>query len=395
MIGIYKITNKINNHAYIGQSVDINGRINRHKRDSKNINSEVYNYPLYKAFRKYGIENFSFEILEECKKEELNEREIYWISFYDTVKNGYNVSRGGQSPCSFNQDKINEVKDLLENTRKTFNEISEITGIKYDVIVKINKGKHWIDEDRTYPIRYVRPTKELLEKILQETNFNLIETAEYFNLAVSTLQNWIRKFEIKLPQPKIKLNLIKYDKQKKLSSNKKQESKENFCPICGKLISRSATYCSKCRQLKLSKKPLKKVLEQQLIDYKGNLTQIAKLYNLTDNAIKKWCKSYNLDHTTYRFSLSKEEIEKALEETHTLKKTAEILKVSETTIKKYCNKYDINYQKYLYQKPSKEKVIELLKFTKHDIDEVANLLNCSIYSVKRYIEQYDIDLRNL
>ena len=137
------------------------------------------------------------------------------------------------------------------------------------------------------------------------------------------------------------------------------------------------------------------MLEQQLIDYKGNLTQIAKLYNLTDNAIKKWCKSYDLNPNTYRFSLSKEEIEKALEETHTIRKTAKLLNVAETTVKKYCKKHNIDYQKYLYQKPSKEKVIELLKFTKHDIDEVANLLNCSTTSIKRYIEQYNIDLRNL
>lgn len=70
MIGIYKITNIINQHSYIGQSIHIEKRWNEHKlkynweRESKK--------PLYLAFQKYGLENFTFEILEECKKQDLN-----------------------------------------------------------------------------------------------------------------------------------------------------------------------------------------------------------------------------------------------------------------------------------------------------------------------------------
>lgn len=46
--------------------------------------------------RKYGIENFSFEIIEECKKEELNDKEKYWINYFNTFFNGYNLTTGGQ-----------------------------------------------------------------------------------------------------------------------------------------------------------------------------------------------------------------------------------------------------------------------------------------------------------
>ena len=55
----------------------------------------TYNYLLSRAFRKYGIENFSFEILEECSKEDLDDREIYYISKYDSYFNGYNQTTGG------------------------------------------------------------------------------------------------------------------------------------------------------------------------------------------------------------------------------------------------------------------------------------------------------------
>lgn len=75
--GIYKITNQINQKSYIGQSTDILGRWRHHKSSSKNEISAAYNYPLQRAFRKYGIENFSFEILEECLTKDLDVKEQY------------------------------------------------------------------------------------------------------------------------------------------------------------------------------------------------------------------------------------------------------------------------------------------------------------------------------
>ena len=82
MIGIYKITNLINKKCYIGQSRDIQKRWNSHKTRPFNEKDEDYNKILYKAIRKYGLENFSFEVLEECKAEQLNEKENYWIKYH-------------------------------------------------------------------------------------------------------------------------------------------------------------------------------------------------------------------------------------------------------------------------------------------------------------------------
>ena len=76
--GIYKIENKLNGKIYIGKSVNILERFNTHKRNAFNTKSLEYDKVLYKAFRKYGIENFDFEIIEECiDKDFLNAREIY------------------------------------------------------------------------------------------------------------------------------------------------------------------------------------------------------------------------------------------------------------------------------------------------------------------------------
>lgn len=97
MTGIYKITNLVNGNAYIGQSVDIEKRFKDHKyRAFVNYPSNRdYEKALYRAFRKYGIENFKFEVLEICQVSELNDKEINYIKLYDTYNNGYNETIGG------------------------------------------------------------------------------------------------------------------------------------------------------------------------------------------------------------------------------------------------------------------------------------------------------------
>ena len=72
MIGIYKITKKIDGKSYIGQSNDIQRRFNEHKTKKGLI--------IDQAIQKYGVSAFNFEILEECSLEELNSREKYWIA---------------------------------------------------------------------------------------------------------------------------------------------------------------------------------------------------------------------------------------------------------------------------------------------------------------------------
>jgi group I intron endonuclease len=93
MIGIYKITNP-KGKVYIGQSVDVNHRLGKYKRLNGNILAQK---KIYNSLIKYGIENHSFEVLEECSMEQLNEKEIYYIEKYDSFKNGLNMQIGGKS----------------------------------------------------------------------------------------------------------------------------------------------------------------------------------------------------------------------------------------------------------------------------------------------------------
>lgn len=92
-IGIYKITNLKNNKSYIGQAVNISNRFKEHIKCGLGIDAP--NNKLYQAMMEDGVENFTFEIVEECTREKLNDREIYWIDFYQTQSFGYNMTKGG------------------------------------------------------------------------------------------------------------------------------------------------------------------------------------------------------------------------------------------------------------------------------------------------------------
>lgn len=92
MIGIYKITNTKNEKSYIGQSTNIEERWKQHKQAIQT--SDKSWYPLARQ-ESDGIDDFTFSVLQECKKEELDELEDYWIDYYKSYINGYNQTKDG------------------------------------------------------------------------------------------------------------------------------------------------------------------------------------------------------------------------------------------------------------------------------------------------------------
>ena len=119
-------------HKFLQKSNNIEKRKRGHKSESFNPNANGYNLPFHCAIRKYGWENFDFEILEEIvddfSYEYVNEREIYFIQKFDSQKNnnkGYNITYGGQGcprpKLSFEEQvkrsklfAIEEVKDIQQ-----------------------------------------------------------------------------------------------------------------------------------------------------------------------------------------------------------------------------------------------------------------------------------------
>ena len=93
--GIYKITNIITDECYIGQSVDIYKRWNEHCKCGLGIDTPPGN-KLYKSMQEYGLENFTFELIEECSQTELNEKERYFIELYQADTFGFNGTGGNK-----------------------------------------------------------------------------------------------------------------------------------------------------------------------------------------------------------------------------------------------------------------------------------------------------------
>lgn len=109
---IYMVTCSETNKVYIGQVThEYHRRFNRHIRTAFKTKKRIKDCKFYRAIRKYGKDSFSVECLEkkpfqnlvECVKW-LDEREKYWISFYDSYKNGYNSTSGGRSGYEFTEE---------------------------------------------------------------------------------------------------------------------------------------------------------------------------------------------------------------------------------------------------------------------------------------------------
>ena len=158
--GIYRIANKQNGKMYIGQSVNILDRWRKHRSSPFNPKEKSYNSSICKAIRKYGVDNFVFEIIEKCNREELNEKEIYWIAYFDTYSNGYNDTLGGQGSPKEKDEKVLGIINDLKETTLYHREIAEKWNVCRGTVDQINTGSMWKTDDEIYPLRARTATKK-------------------------------------------------------------------------------------------------------------------------------------------------------------------------------------------------------------------------------------------
>lgn len=173
IIGVYKITNMINNLCYIGISKDIYNRWKGHKhyylkhKEDKNHHNKLYN-----AMKLYGIDNFKFEIIEILETLDiklLKDKEKYWINYYDSYNNGYNLTIGGDIG-GFDRNGENHpnhkltIEDVIDirtryNNHERRKEVYELykNKIKEKGFINVWQGCTWKD---IMPEVYTKENKE-------------------------------------------------------------------------------------------------------------------------------------------------------------------------------------------------------------------------------------------
>ena len=108
---IYLIFNDVNDKVYVGQTIQsLNKRFNGHCCYSKTDRS--VNMYIKRAIHKYGRDKFHIKRIEECPIKELSKREKYWINYYDSYNNGYNLTLGGQDSNYFSLHKLEDSIDI-------------------------------------------------------------------------------------------------------------------------------------------------------------------------------------------------------------------------------------------------------------------------------------------
>lgn len=129
MAYIYKITNKLNGKIYVGQTVSkLEARFKRHVVDSKRMGCA-----LHIAIQRHGAHNFDIVELEQCPREHLNEREVFWISSLDSRRKsvGYNMTSGGNGGDMSQQPKYQAAmsnRDYRGSKNPNYGKLGELSG---------------------------------------------------------------------------------------------------------------------------------------------------------------------------------------------------------------------------------------------------------------------------
>lgn len=180
---IYIIKNDINDKVYIGQSVNAEQRFVQHCKAS----SSKENSLIAKAIQKYGKEHFHFELLEK-QIINYNEREKYWIEYYNSLTpNGYNILSGGEVPPSYkgiehpnasinDEETLKSLKKDLKETQLSYEQLAIKYNTNKKTIFRINNGISYSSLEENYPLRV---NKNIRGKLQEEQIKEIIDILQF------------------------------------------------------------------------------------------------------------------------------------------------------------------------------------------------------------------------
>lgn len=192
MYYLYEIKNLKSNNSYIGQTNNPDRRWREHKSAAFNIHNPSYDYPLYRAIRKYGLNNFSFSIIEKNipTEKEINNLEIKYIEKYGY----YNIAEGGSLREDLKILSKEESKNLildLKNNNLLYIDICNKYDISMTLVSNINYGNRYFNINEKYPIRKTKKNKEEYSEminLLENSFLSFSEIGKILNIGESTVK---------------------------------------------------------------------------------------------------------------------------------------------------------------------------------------------------------------
>lgn len=193
---IYKISNTVNNRVYIGQTVfSTEERWKQHISASFDTGFRGDNL-LYRAMRKHGRDKFYIETIEKVEDNKLSERETYWIKYYDSYNNGYNMTLGGEGVILYDIDTFLE----LWNKGYSTSEIADMVGCcqatvsrRLQVIIpNFIELSHQRGHER--PREDYKNRDEIIKKMWEEGKSGT-EIKEFLGVDISTITRHLKRFE--------------------------------------------------------------------------------------------------------------------------------------------------------------------------------------------------------
>lgn len=190
---IYKITNKINGKIYIGISNDPQRRFQEHY-----TSNTQYVSLINKAMHKWGIENFTLEVLEWSKDYAVKEKQ-YIAQFRSLSPNGYNIHEGGNIPpvlygeangfAKITAETAKNIQRDLLNYKIHRKTIWKKYNVSMDTLRHINEGNTWKDESLTYPLR---PTEKELNLLRVQEVIYLLKNTTLTHKEIGQKVGWCR-----------------------------------------------------------------------------------------------------------------------------------------------------------------------------------------------------------
>lgn len=292
---IYKITNKVNGKSYIGQTrytIEFRWKQHQHKKD---------NTYFHNAIHKYGVDNFNIEILEECNIEELNQKEIFYIAKYDTFKNGYNLTIGGDGNRRLLlDDSYNEIKELYLSGFSS-NKIATLYKVDKATIIKILKSLDVKLRNNKLNIN----NQEFLELVEDYKNgYSLRELSKRYDCSSSGLKEFLVKKGVDI---KDKYNILEDQKSQEALINDYLDNEKSLKEI---LLEYKCSYNTFTKILSLhgiiqkGKGKHFKLSDKKCLELIGEfnsgktVSQLSKKYEVDKTTIYSLFKRYHVNYLT-------------------------------------------------------------------------------------------------